>query len=689
MSFLQPWMLAALPLAAIPIIIHLINQRRYQTTQWAAMMFLLTANRMSRGYAKIRQWAILALRTLVIAALILMVGRPLASGSLGGGLIGSITGRGSANTIVLLDRSPSMQQRDGDGALSKLETSVAQLAETLQTIGAGRLTLIESNSARPREIVSPTSLLELPETGPSDASADLPALMLSALDYIQSNELGQTDVWICSDLRDHDWRSKDGRWVSLREAFAELGRRVRFRLLAFREVEPNNRSVRVDEVRFDNRQAEAFVSLSVKIEGGKEVVDSTPQVVPVTVELDGARSTLDVKFDGVVGETKGHRIAVPKGQTRGWGRVSVPADAKLSDNDFYFTYDLAPPRRTVIVTDDPDVGRVLQLASEIASEEDVQCVAEVVGPNAVASIAWEEVALVLWHAPLMKTKAPSEDVGDRSLDDEQRLQAFVDRGGSVIFFPPQVIDSAPGEELMFGMSWGSWNEPKDPASVASWRGETDLLANTLAGASLPVGSLKINRFIDVKGEATSLATLVDGSRLLMRVPTPRGSVYVSATTPLAKDSSLAADGVVLYVLIQRAIEEGARSLRATGQLDAGDANVEAAAKWTPLVERNDRFSNERAFTAGVYSEERRLLAVNRSAAEDQRPTVTDSQVDQLFRGLILDRVNEQAGSTQSLVEEVWRAFLIIMLIAMIGEACLCLPRKIAETFTQNRGGVTA
>jgi len=689
MSFLQPWMLAALPLAAIPIIIHLINQRRYQTTQWAAMMFLLTANRMSRGYAKIRQWAILALRTLVIAALILMVGRPLASGSLGGGLIGSITGRGSANTIVLLDRSPSMQQRDGDGALSKLETSVAQLAETLQTIGAGRLTLIESNSARPREIVSPTSLLELPETGPSDASADLPALMLSALDYIQSNELGQTDVWICSDLRDHDWRSKDGRWVSLREAFAELGRRVRFRLLAFREVEPNNRSVRVDEVRFDNRQAEAFVSLSVKIEGGKEVVDSTPQVVPVTVELDGARSTLDVKFDGVVGETKGHRIAVPKGQTRGWGRVSVPADAKLSDNDFYFTYDLAPPRRTVIVTDDPDVGRVLQLASEIASEEDIQCVAEVVSPSAVPSIAWEEVALVLWHAPLMKTKAPSEDVGDRSLDDEQRLQAFVDRGGSVIFFPPQVIDSAPGEELMFGMSWGSWNEPKDPASVASWRGETDLLANTLAGASLPVGSLKINRFIDVKGEATSLATLVDGSRLLMRVPTPRGSVYVSATTPLAKDSSLAADGVVLYVLIQRAIEEGARSLRATGQLDAGDANVEAAAKWTPLVERNDRFSNERAFTAGVYSEERRLLAVNRSAAEDQRPTVTDSQVDQLFRGLILDRVNEQAGSTQSLVEEVWRAFLIIMLIAMIGEACLCLPRKIAETFTQNRGGVTA
>ena len=61
MSFLQPWLLAALPLVALPIIIHLINQRRFQTIDWAAMMFLLAANRMSRGYARLRQWLILLL----------------------------------------------------------------------------------------------------------------------------------------------------------------------------------------------------------------------------------------------------------------------------------------------------------------------------------------------------------------------------------------------------------------------------------------------------------------------------------------------------------------------------------------------------------------------------------------------------------------------------------------------------
>ena len=34
-------LLVGLPLVALPIIIHLINQRRFQTIDWAAMMFLL------------------------------------------------------------------------------------------------------------------------------------------------------------------------------------------------------------------------------------------------------------------------------------------------------------------------------------------------------------------------------------------------------------------------------------------------------------------------------------------------------------------------------------------------------------------------------------------------------------------------------------------------------------------------
>ena len=105
MSFLQPLLLIALPLAALPILIHLINQRRFQTIDWGAMRFLLEANRMSRGFARIRRWLILAARVLAIAALVFVISRPLASGWLG-----LASGGRADTTIILVDRSPSMQQ---------------------------------------------------------------------------------------------------------------------------------------------------------------------------------------------------------------------------------------------------------------------------------------------------------------------------------------------------------------------------------------------------------------------------------------------------------------------------------------------------------------------------------------------------------------------------------------------------
>ena len=37
LGFLNPLLLWALPLAAIPIIIHLLNRRRFDTRKWAAM----------------------------------------------------------------------------------------------------------------------------------------------------------------------------------------------------------------------------------------------------------------------------------------------------------------------------------------------------------------------------------------------------------------------------------------------------------------------------------------------------------------------------------------------------------------------------------------------------------------------------------------------------------------------------
>jgi len=137
MTFLQPWVLVALPLVALPLIIHLINQRRFQTVQWAAMRFLLAARAMSSGYSKLRHWLIMLLRMLAVAAVILAIGRPLSRGWL------ALAGGARPDTaIVVLDRSPSMQARDPASPATKLTTGRQQLAETLATLAPQRCLVV-------------------------------------------------------------------------------------------------------------------------------------------------------------------------------------------------------------------------------------------------------------------------------------------------------------------------------------------------------------------------------------------------------------------------------------------------------------------------------------------------------------------------------------------------------------------
>lgn len=654
MSFLQPLLLIALPLMALPIIIHLINQRRYQTMPWGAMMFLLAANRMSRGYARIRQWLILLLRTLAIAALIFAISRPLASGWLG-----AVSGGAADAAIVLVDRSPSMQQRGTGTSVSKLETGVTQLTSALETIGTSRIVLIDSATPEPRELGANESLQDAPEAGPVDASADLPTMLLAALDYVQTNKLGQTDIWICSDLRESDWKSTDGRWQSIRDAFAAFDNRIRFHLLAYTQAAPENASIRVTNVRREATAdgADVLVSLQVTRETGSDAAQS----IPIEFEVDGARSTLNMDLSGSVLELKEHRIPVAADHERGWGRVSIPADANPADNSDFFVFDVTPPRRTLVVSEDPLVAQPLEISAGIAPAPGVEADALLVPSANLNAVAWEELALVLWHGPL--------PTGDNLAN----IEAFVARGGSVVFFPSTESSSTKA----FDVGWGDWQTLTNEISVDTWRGDTDLLANTLSGASLPVGTIKVRGHALLDGPITSLATLLGGTPLLARADTPVGNVYFCTTTPRKSDSTLAANGVVLYVAIQRALSAGSNSLGNTKQLAAGTIPADDALLWSALAGRDEILSNEQAFRAGVYEHQGRLLALNRPALEDQPNVTNDETLSKLFENLSLDRVDDAAGNLATLIQEIWRIFLVSMMIALLLEAALCLPKVTA------------
>ncbi|MFM8703721.1 MAG: hypothetical protein ACKOHG_07595, partial [Planctomycetia bacterium] len=89
-------------------------------------------------------------------------------------------------------------------------------------------------------------------------------------------------------------------------------------------------------------------------------------------------------------------------------------------------------------------------------------------------------------------------------------------------------------------------------------------------------------------------------------------------------------------------------------------------------------SNEAGAHAGVYEVEGRLVAVNLPAAEDAAAVVDDRQIERLFQGLSFGRFEQKAGDRGGIVEEIWRVFLMAVLVALVVEGLLCLPRRFAE-----------
>jgi hypothetical protein len=90
-------------------------------------------------------------------------------------------------------------------------------------------------------------------------------------------------------------------------------------------------------------------------------------------------------------------------------------------------------------------------------------------------------------------------------------------------------------------------------------------------------------------------------------------------------------------------------------------------------------STEAAWQAGVYASAGRLVAINRPPAEDAATIASPERIDGLFRGLAYTRVEGRAGRGDSIVQEIWRAFLIAMLLALVGEGLLSLPRRRVAT----------
>ena len=684
MGFLQPLALIALPLIALPILIHLINQRRHRTIPWAAMMFLMHAKRMSKGMARLRHFLILLMRVLAVAALIFVISRPLS-----GGWLGSL-GMGKPDaTLILLDRSSSMEVQDLQANQSKRTAALQKLAHLLEQGDYGtHLILIDSATGHLQEVDSPQALLSLPITRSSATSADIPGMLESALAYLKANRSGRADLWICSDLRENDWDVESGRWHAIREEFSQL-EGVHHFLLAYADQASSNLSIRVENVQRWERGNDAELVLDVIVRS-KGDSGTLQQAFPIEFEVNNVRSVVEVELDRQGASLQGHRIPIDTKLRSGWGSVGLPGDTNPLDNRFFFVFSEPLVQKTVIISDDIKSGEAFRRALAIPTDPRLQHQVDVFSVDRVTEIDWASTGLLIWQAALPRGTV-AEQIG-----------RFVDRGRVVMFFPP----SQTGDAELLSSRWGDWQSPGNSSQqensdlsgnrstdgsrqrttnnhsfgVSWWRGDADLLKHAESGDALPLNGLHTYRYRSFESPGTPLARFDDDASLLTRVATDRGAVYFCSTLPTAQYSSLEREGVVFYVMLQRALDQGCQALSVASQRDAGPGVLSDRDQWELVAPMDDSpLLSERGLHAGVYRDGTYWSAVNRSRIEDSATAVPVASVDALFDGMSYRRIDVDVGDTSALTSELWRIFLIAMIVALLAEAVLSLPSRRTNT----------
>jgi hypothetical protein len=138
------------------------------------------------------------------------------------------------------------------------------------------------------------------------------------------------------------------------------------------------------------------------------------------------------------------------------------------------------------------------------------------------------------------------------------------------------------------------------------------------------------------------------------------------------------DADVLLPTVQRVISAGADRFDASYLTTVGSETAQPlpGETRTRLDDYGTPDPANAAYEAGIFRLGERLLAVNRPAQEDNPEILTREQMDQALEGTkftLLDQAGQASDS--SLSRDVWRAFLIAVLLSNISEALLCLPKK--------------
>lgn len=354
--FLNPWLLLGVSGICVPIIIHLLNERKFQRVVWAAMRFVQISVEKNRQRMLIENLILLLLRCLIIVLLAFALARPMLP------YRAKFLGPQPVTAVLLMDQSGSMNESDGvqtryAGALKAADGIVAGLPS-----GSSAAVILVSDIVRDL-VPQPTVDLNLvrsslARTTATDRGTDLLPGLKRAYETLAAVRGANKVLYLITDGQASGWRQGGEVTPDILKMLDDNKEQVEAHVLMISDHDTRN--LLVSGLRIATELPTVNKPLRFEVDvtnaGASEVRD-----VPVRLFADGEATPVD---EGVVGSippqsTKSISLRLRLGSD-GYHLITarIPQDAMAADDERSLVMRVLGEVQVLLV--DGDAGRQAQ-----------------------------------------------------------------------------------------------------------------------------------------------------------------------------------------------------------------------------------------------------------------------------------------------------------------------------------------
>jgi hypothetical protein len=567
MTFLHPALLWLLPLAAIPILLHLLTLHRLKTVELSTYRFLFDSYVQQRRRMQFLEALLAMLRTLFLLLLVLLICRPVVRHW------NELFHLGSGREVILLvDCSASMNARTaGVPAIDRAKSVALSIVERLGN--EDRLTLVRVVS-RPEEIFSQfakdaaTIREKIEGLKTSPARANLFAALMQVFGS-EATRQGKPIVYLLTDCQASGWH--EVRNQGLKRVIPED---TPFYVVNVGSNEAvSNVAVLGDAPRRNRVIAGLPIILQPRVVNYSKSETAEVTLSVFVDEKEIARSTLTLK-PGEAGTRKVVYVPTEPGNVRGrFEIVGKARDPFPDDNSYLFTLSVVPRIKVLLVNGnpaaDPFDNEALYLRAALTTNleervEDKSMKALGASKEAVRSLDVQEIPEGGLNPKALRDASVVILSNCGNLGDQHFawVRDFVASGGGLVIFPGDRVNPDVYNKRFFPIP-GPQGEQLTAARLKPPEGDPDKAETFERFAVLDFAHPILSVFDDP--EARYLRTVHFGRRFPLTMPEKREK--------RENTWSLAEFSTGVPALVESRFQEGLVLLAA----------FPANAKWTNLV----------------------------------------------------------------------------------------------------------